>query len=125
MMADDVLSIGIETSASERWHSEDLLIDLMEELCGIRGLPISTNEEGAPPAGSKSVASSWAEILITLGAAGALLPTALGVVRDWLLRQPPTTTLRLKLKDMDFEFSGTTPPQQIEAAVAKLINSQR
>jgi hypothetical protein len=64
---------------------------------------------------------NWAEILISLGAAGAMLPTALGVLRDWLLRQPPTTTIRLKSGQIEFEFSSATPSPEIDSAVARLL----
>jgi hypothetical protein len=57
---------------------------------------------------------SLTQRLISPSAASAILPTLVTVIKDWLLRQPPKTTLRLKEGNFDFQWTGTTSPSQIE-----------
>lgn len=118
-----VISIALVTGETMSFaRAEEAARNLMEELGAIPRLPVAMADGGPAPAGSKALGVGLAEILIGMTSAGALLPSALGVVRDWLVRQPPATTLKLKDGAFEVEWSGTTPPEAINEAIAKLLD---
>ena len=98
---------------------------LMEELDAIPRVSVRPAINMDVPAGAKAAGIHFAEILVALGAAGALLPTVITAIKDWLVRQPPSTTLRLKDGDLEFEWTGTTPPDLVNEFVSKLIARQK
>jgi len=92
---------------------------LIEEINAIPRASAELGMTGSAPAGSKALGIDLA-VLVALGG-GTLIPSIIGVVRDWLARQPPTTNIDLKLGDFEFKWSGSTPPEQVSDLVAKLI----
>lgn len=120
---DQAISIElVPTGTMSFERAEAAARNLMEELGSIPRLPVAMAEGGPAPAGSKALGVGLAEILIGMTSAGALLPSALGVVRDWLVRQPPATTVKVKDGAFEVEWSGTTPPEAINDAIAKLLD---
>lgn len=113
-------SFGIVVTSEGR--DEQVAGTLVEELTQIRGVGVRRATAGQVPAGAKSVdGGSLTELVISLSAAGAILPTLVTVIKDWLLRQPPKTILRLKEGNFDFQWTGTTPPRQIEEKLIQIL----
>lgn len=101
---------------------EDQLRNLFSDLRQVRGLKMEPVVRAEAP-GTKGADGSWAEILIAMGAAGALLPTAVSVLKDWLLRQPPSTAIRIKTPDFELEVSGAFTSEQLSVALSKLLKT--
>lgn len=101
------------------------LIEALDEVPGIRPVPAQSAEprKASQAQATKSVVfSDLGAIIVALSSAGALLPTIVSVARDWLLRQAPETKLRVKDGDFEFEWSGTTPSDDVMAMVAKIVD---
>ena len=119
------INIEVKDAAASARGSEAAAQALMEELSAIPRLQVGLADGGSAPAGSKAAIVSIAQLVIGLTASGTLLPTVVGVVRDWLVRQPPQTTLKIKDGDFEFEWSGATPPAAVEALLADLTKRRR
>lgn len=102
-------------------HIDETARNLLEELTEIPRLSASFAEGPRPAPGAKSIQSSLPEIVIAASAAGALLPTIVTTLRDWIMRQPPATTIKVKDGDFELEWSGTTPPAALEEGVMALL----
>lgn len=102
-------------------HLDEAARALLDELSNIPQLSATLAAGETAPAGSKAIATSLPEIIMALGAAGALLPTIVNTVRDWLIRQPPATTIKIKDGDFELEWSGATPPAAIAESAAQLL----
>lgn len=97
---------------------------LLAELDQIPRLAPMLAETGPAPSGTKAVTENLPQILMALGAANAVLPTAINLVKDWLLRQPKQTTIRIKTGDTEIEWSGTTPPDILQQGLATIVARQ-
>ena len=95
---------------------------LLDELSTIPRLRLK-RAESPSLVGAKSAGNVMAEVIVGLGTAHALLPTLVNAVRDWLLRQPPKTKLKVKLGKFEMEWIGPTPPQEVLNALVKATSS--
>src|SRR5688572_7381978 len=94
--AHGLLQGGINVNLHVRVTSQDapgvrddqLARALMEELDAIPRISVAPAVNDEAPAGSKATNIQIAEIVIALGAAGAVLPTLINAIRDWIIRQP-------------------------------------
>jgi len=119
-MDSNELRLLIESYGSTRAEQSDLAAQsLLEELRGIPRLVADRSVAPAQP-GFKSAGAVMAEIVVGLGAAHALLPTVVNAIRDWLLRQPPATRIKLKVGKVELDWTGATPPKEILNAVTTL-----
>jgi hypothetical protein len=98
-------------------RAEEAIYNLGQELRAIPRVQVRDEGAGEAPPGSKG--GSWTEILLGVTAAGALAPTIVTVLRDWLLRQPPTTSIKIRDGDLELEWSGAGPPPDIEAFLGR------
>ena len=113
------LSLQISTvDGAQPKVDEDAASSLMDEINSIRGVSAQLGTTAAAPPGSKALGIDTA-VLVALGG-GTLIPSLIGVVREWLTRQPPATQIDIKLGKFEFKWSGTTPPQEITDLVSKL-----
>ena len=124
MSTNGALRIEISRSASPL-VAESAARALMEELAAIPRIDVQMAQ--GPPAGkgAKSVVVGLAAILVAASGAGALLPTIVSALRDWLVRQPPGTAIKIKTSDLEVEWSGTTPPQAINDLLGQLVDRAR
>src|SRR5688572_17567897 len=74
--------------------SEDLVFNLTSEVSGVPSVRADPTCVGAIEPGLKSVSSSTLGII--LGGLTSSLPILCSTIGEWLTRQPPGTTLRLK-----------------------------
>lgn len=119
------LNIFLASNVDRRPERDDELVsNLLGELHNIPSIE-AVRAKGIAPQNSKSIGAQLPQIIIGLGAAGALLPTIANVIRDWLTRQPAPTKLRIKDGDFEFEWSGATPTAEIKAQVAQMIEKRR
>lgn len=118
----DVLEVEIVSSAGGAPAQVDAAArELLDEVVGLPGANASLAIDSNLPSGAKSIAANLPSIIIALGATGALLPTIVTTIRDWLTRQPPTTTIKIKDGDFELEWSGTTPPEFLEKGATELL----
>jgi hypothetical protein len=94
---------------------------LLDECNQIPQLAPRLAESGPAPAGTKAVVETLPQVLLSMGAAGALLPAAVNLVKDWLVRQPKNTEIKLKSGDIEVVWSGTTPPEQLSQALDAML----
>jgi hypothetical protein len=118
----DVLEVEIVSGAVNTHLDLDAaargLLDQVMELPGAKAdLAIAPDL----PSGAKSIAANLPTVIIALGTTGALLPTIVSAIRDWLVRQPPATTIKIKEGDFELEWCGTTPPAVLEKGVVELL----
>ena len=99
---------------------EDANRALAEELRALPGVTSSPASQGAAPDGSKALESALMGLVVAGIGSGAVIPTLIGAIKDWLTRQRPSTTIKVKKGDLEFEWTGTTPPDDIRAAVLKM-----
>ncbi|WDF70959.1 effector-associated constant component EACC1 [Novosphingobium sp. KACC 22771] len=115
----DVIELHVAVHVENDPHghnTERAMQNLADELRQVRRFAINRRELPSN-AGSKGTGLLLPEILVSFGAAGAVLPTLVSAIRDWLLRQPRGTTLRIKRGDVEFELSG----QDMDEKMAELI----
>lgn len=117
MSSDTTVRLAIDGETSPE-RADETLRGLLDALREDRRLDARVDESGVAGAGSKAIGLGVGEILVAWGAANALFPALIGLVKDWLLRQPPTTKIRIKDGDQEFEWSGSTPPAAVEAMIA-------
>lgn len=117
--------IQVKAGGHSDGGDEEAARALMTELTDIPRVSTAMAAGGPAPPGSKAVGLGVAEIIIGLGAAGALIPTVVNAVRDWLLRQPPAASLKIKDGDFEFEWTGATPPSQVNELIADLIERRK
>ena len=96
---------------------------LCDELNNIPRIALKMAECEPAPIGSKSVSFSVTEMIIAVGGAG-VLPSVITTIREWLLRQPPATTIKIRKGDFEVEWSGTTPPDHITQSLARLLDAE-
>lgn len=102
-------------------HIDEAAQFLLDELRSIPHTSVRRVEGGPADPGTKSIANNLPEIVVACSAAGALLPTIVATIRDWLLRQRPTTTIKVKDGDFELEWSGVTPPATLANDMARLL----
>lgn len=99
---------------------------LMAELAAIPRTTIRMAEGVPAPIGSKAVMmDQLATVVVGMSAAGAILPTIITAIRDWLLRQPPQTSIKIKDGDFEFDWSGATAPIAVTDLISRMIERQR
>lgn len=116
--------LGIEvmaTGPAGSLRADEAARLLLRELAAVPGLSPRLAEGGPIPDGSKSIQNFLPEVIIAASATGALFPSIVAIVRDWIMRQPPATTIKIKDGDFELEWSGSTPPEALEAGVNSLI----
>lgn len=124
-MSDGHISIEVISGTShDLTDRTGSALALLEELDQIPRLAPKLAESGPAPSGSKSVTEQLPQILMALGAANALLPATINLVKDWLLRQPKQTTIRIKTGETEVEWSGTTPPEELQRGIAIIVARQ-
>lgn len=111
------LSLG---GLAQNEDAEPALRELGYDLQSLPEISVRHTHLGAAQEGAKALDGNIVGLIVGLSGAGAILPTALTVLRDWLVRQRPTTKLRIKLGDTEVEWDGATPPAEILALVASL-----
>jgi hypothetical protein len=116
---DIALTLAV-SSAGDAAADEEALLGLQGEIEAIPRVMLRRPQVLGPPSGSKSV--GWGDILLAVSAAGALAPTLLIVIRDWLLRQPPSTTIKFKSGDFEFEWSGGGPQPNIDELLNAMVD---
>lgn len=94
---------------------------LLDEVLGLPGVKADLAIDPELPSGAKSISANLPSIMIALGTTGALLPAIVTLIREWLFRQPPATTVKIKDGDFEIEWSGTTPPAFLEKGAAELV----
>lgn len=102
-------------------HIDDAVRSLLDELDNVPQVAATLAAIGPSPHGSKGIVGNLPEIVIAFGAAGAVVPTLITAVREWLLRQPPATTIRIKDGDFEIEWCGTNPPAIIAESLEQLL----
>lgn len=102
-------------------RAEEYARQLKNEVEQIPGLKANLVELPPSSPGAKGLGAPWAEVIIALGAAGALLPTIVETVKAWLLRQPPSMSIKLKDGDFEFEMNGGTSQDQVNDLLEKLL----
>jgi hypothetical protein len=95
---------------------------LAEELRAVRGLVVRRLAiEPERLEGAKASGAEWMGLALAMVGGGAVLPTAIKALSDWLLRQRPTTRIRVRKGDVEVEWSGQTPPPpEIQRMVERL-----
>jgi hypothetical protein len=94
---------------------------LLEELACIPNLSARLADSGPPPQGSKSLQNFLPEVIIAASATGALFPSIVATLRDWIVRQPPATTIKIKDGDFEFEWQGSSPPEALKDSLNNLL----
>jgi hypothetical protein len=71
---------------------------------------------------TKAVAEvvGWGQIVLTLVASGGVIVTLIGAIKDWLLRQPPLTSVKLRIGDRELDMSSADPRSAAEIVQAFL-----
>ena len=117
-----LLQVSSGTISASR--DEEVTRALMAELDEVPKSAVTVASAGLAPQGSKALDAGVAGLIVSLGAAGATIPTLITTIRDWLLRQPPTTTLRMRRGDFEFEWTGSTPPEQVNSLLNSMIDRE-
>jgi hypothetical protein len=121
-MINDVLEIEIVSSAvNTPLQLDSTARALLDEVLGLPGAKAELAIDPVLPSGAKSIAANLPSVIIALGTTGALLPAIVTAIRDWLVRQPPATTIKIKDGDFELEWCGTTPPVLLEKGAAELL----
>ena len=80
---------------------------LMNELREVPGLTVQPISAGPAPQGSKAIdIAAYAILLPAVVPAVDLFKTAIAALRDWVMRQPATTSIKIKVGDDAVEWSG-------------------
>ena len=69
-------------------------------------------QSGRAPHGSKGDAVAWTELLISLNAAGGVLPVLIATIRDWLGRQRQRTRISLKIDNDILELDAASAAER-------------
>lgn len=118
----DLLQVEIVSGAANTpLHLDATAHALLDEVLGLPGAKADLAINPELPSGAKSIAANLPSIMIALGTTGALLPSIVTAIREWLARQPPATTIKIKEGDFEIEWSGTTPPAFLEKGAAELL----
>jgi hypothetical protein len=125
MRAEDDIQVHIVELAGDEEAAEQKLLSLSRELRELSGVTVASTSAGAAPAGFKSLDLSSVALVISSLGGGALLPTVVKTIGEWLNRQPPATELKIKDGDFEFEWSGTTPPAAVERLIAQLVSRRK
>jgi hypothetical protein len=111
-------NLEVRVSGIESASQEEAVINLYEELAALPGLRIATIPETSAPAGSKGIDLGIAGLLVSLGASGALLPTVIQTIGEWLARRRHPPTIRFRDGDLELEWSGSEAPEKIIRLIA-------
>lgn len=116
---DDELTISL-SSVIQGEEAETAFRALSDDLRLLPDVTVRPTHLGAGNEEAKALDGNIVGLIVGLGGAGAILPTALTVLRDWLVRQQPSTKLRIKLGDTEVEWDGATPPAEMLALLSSL-----
>ena len=93
---------------------------LRDELAHLPKVEVGFEQGKQVPAGSKAGGIGIYETVIAVSAAGAAIPTLINAIRDWMTRQRPLTTLKIKTADLEIEWTGSQPPEALLALLEEL-----
>lgn len=96
---------------------------LRDELAPLPKVGVGFEQGKQSPAGSKAGGIGIYETVIAVSAAGAAIPALINAIRDWMTRQRPLTTLKIKTADFEVEWTGLQPPDALLAHLEKLRRS--
>lgn len=115
-----------ELTIDQDGHDVDELVagacrSISDDLAQVPGVSLELLHARVDTAGAKAIDGNIIGLIVALSGAGALLPTALSVLREWLMRQPPSTKVRIKSGDTEVEWDGATPPAEVAALIGRLV----
>ncbi|MDM0110016.1 hypothetical protein QTH97_34270 [Variovorax sp. J22R24] len=120
----DVYVPGADAARIEVMVS-NLLAEIRERDIGFRAERLTPEPAPGSKAGGEFGA---AQLALTLLGSGGVAVTVLGVVKDWLARQPPQTHLKIKIGGEELELSTANlefASQASEAFLQKAANVRK
>jgi hypothetical protein len=114
--------LSISDPAKDAQGIDSMTYSLLAELRERNVVAASERVLNAGGGVTKSVgdAVGWGQLLLTLVGSGGALVTLVGCGKEWLMRQPPTTTIKiaigsdvLELGSSDLEFLSKTTQEFI------------
>ena len=107
MATDENLEIWFVGAAGGTEALDQVQLGLRDELSEIPGLRIEPIAAGPAPPGSKAIDVHEAALLLpAVVPAVKLLTSVIGVLRDWMFRQPAATTIKVKIGESEVEWTG-------------------
>jgi hypothetical protein len=109
-------------SADVDRRAQSLVASLREQRLNFQLLPFPGADSGAKDAASLS---ELGQIVIALAGSGGVLVALIAAAKEWLTRQPPATSIRVKVGEAELELTGKVDPrsarlvQEFLARVAK------
>lgn len=116
------IRLAVIDSEVDEQGVESMMSSLVDELKGREIVAHAARIVGAEDDRAKSAGDvvGWGQMLLTLAGSGGALVTFIACAKDWLLRQPPTTTIKivigndvLELNSNDREFVSKTTQEFI------------
>ncbi|MGW3827759.1 effector-associated constant component EACC1 [Streptomyces sp. NPDC005071] len=103
------VELVLDAEDDDREYVEDQLQYLLAELghLDIASIERSPSLLPTPPGARSSGALELGALVIGLGSSGALLPTLVGLVQDWLNRRR-SGTIRIKIGDDEIELTASS-----------------
>ena len=93
---------------------ERLSRQLRNELRTLDVDDVSAVEGAAPPDGSKGVAASLTELLVTMSGAGGVFVTVIATIKDWLGRRSAGHKVTVTIDGDTLELSSATPAERAQ-----------
>jgi hypothetical protein len=109
------LLVSIETgSESDPEEIEELSRRLRADLLRLDVESVTPIPGPSAPKGAKAGDPvSWSTLMLTLGASGGLLTAVIGMLRDWLLRQPASAVIEVSIGGDSIKLErGSTEERQ-------------
>jgi hypothetical protein len=119
-MSTNELQLFFRGEESKRQGFEMSFRSLAEELRSIPEVIVQPIKELDIGTGTKAIDGNLVGLMVAMSGAGAVIPTTLTVVRDWLVRQRPAQTLRVKIDDVDIDWSGPSLPKELTDLIGRL-----
>ncbi len=107
------IPIAIDRTGIDLAEIDDLtssLVRAVKEIPEVATISrVARDDGGSPRTKVAGDIVGWGQILVSLVASGGVVVTFIAAIKDWMLRQTPGTSVKLKIGDDQLEVASADP----------------